>query len=63
MQYHNDGKNRSIKHRRPFKIIYSEEFKNKQEAFKREFYLKSPKGFLKKKELTERFLSSAVAQR
>ena len=62
LQYHNDGKNRSTKYRRPLKIIYSEEFKNKQEAFRREFYLKSPKGFLEKKELTKQFLSSAVAQ-
>jgi putative endonuclease len=45
VHYHNTGRNKSTKHRRPLKLVYIEEYKDKHEAYKREFYLKSPKGF------------------
>lgn len=38
---HNSGKVIATKNRRPLMIIYTEEFKNKGEAFNRERYLKS----------------------
>ena len=41
---HNSGKVRSTKAYRPFHIIYSEEFKDRSSAFKREMYLKSAEG-------------------
>jgi len=41
---HNSGKTRSTKWRRPFEIIHFEEYSTKEEAEKREKYLKSGKG-------------------
>ena len=61
--YHNAGKNRSTKYRTPFKLLYSEGLSDKHKAFQREFYLKSPKGFLEKKRIIENLLNSGVAQR
>jgi putative endonuclease len=42
---HNNGKVRSTKGRRPFEIIYSEEFETKSEATKRELFYKSIDGY------------------
>ena len=50
---HNQGKNRSTRFRIPLVLIYSEEFDDKYLAFKREFFLKSTKGFLEKKRIIE----------
>jgi putative endonuclease len=46
---HNDGKNKTTKPYKPFKLIYSESFKTRSEARKREIYFKSGSGkeFLK----------------
>jgi putative endonuclease len=46
---HNDGKNKTTKPYKPFKLIYSESFKTRSEARKREIYFKSDSGkeFLK----------------
>lgn len=41
---HNSGKVRSTKAYRPWKIVYSELCESKQEAYKREFQIKSYKG-------------------
>ena len=41
---HNSGRNKSTKNYRPWKIIYTESFKTKQEAYKREMQIKSYKG-------------------
>lgn len=41
---HNAGRVNATKHRRPLKLIYSETFANKEEALKREKYLKTFKG-------------------
>jgi len=50
LKQHNSGMTRSIKHRRPFVIIYQEKCKSRIDARKREKYLKSGIGreFLKK---------------
>lgn len=37
-------------------LVYFEEFEDKHAAFKREFFLKSPKGFLEKRKILERFI-------
>lgn len=42
--FHNEGKNKSTKYRRPFKLIYSEEMLDKKEAMAREKRIKSYKG-------------------
>ncbi len=41
---HNDGLNKSTKHRRPFELIYFEGSPNKYDAIHREKYLKSSYG-------------------
>lgn len=41
---HNSGKNKSTKNGIPWSLVYSEEFKTRQEAYKREFQIKSYKG-------------------
>ena len=41
---HNQGKNFSTKHRRPFELIYYEACKCKEDAIAREKYLKSGMG-------------------
>ncbi len=49
LENHNKGGTRSTKPFRPWKIVYVEKFNSKKGALKREFYLKSPKGYLEKK--------------
>jgi putative endonuclease len=51
LRNHNKGGTRSTKPFKPWKIVYKEEFIDKYKAYKREFYLKSPKGFLEKKSI------------
>ncbi|MGD8778672.1 MAG: GIY-YIG nuclease family protein [Ignavibacteria bacterium] len=41
---HNDGKVKSTKFRKPFELIYTEEFNNKSDALKREKFLKTHAG-------------------
>ncbi len=52
MQWHNDGRVKSTKMRRTFKLAYFETYKTKEEAIKREWHLKHPAGFLEKKRIT-----------
>ena len=51
LQQHNSGKTKSIKSKIPYALIYSEEFKTRAEAIKREKYFKTAAGrrFLKSK--------------
>jgi predicted GIY-YIG superfamily endonuclease len=39
---------KSTRNRRPFTLVYFEKFDNKKLAFKREWHLKHPKGYLDK---------------
>ena len=50
---HNSGKVRYTKSRRPWKVIYSEEYETKSEAYRRELFFKSIEGyqFLKEKKI------------
>jgi len=63
LYYHNSGKNKSTKYRRPFILVYFEEYTDKSDAYKREFFLKSPKGYQEKKRIIENLYYSRVAQR
>ncbi|MFH0815045.1 MAG: GIY-YIG nuclease family protein [Candidatus Falkowbacteria bacterium] len=45
---HNAGHVRSTKPRRPWKLIYFEEFTDRSAAYKREYYLKRPSGYQEK---------------
>ncbi len=46
---HNSGKVTATKNRRPFILVYKEEYKSRAEAMQREKYLKSLKGGLERK--------------
>ena len=54
LKRHDDGKVRSTKSKRPWKLHYFEEFHTRSEAFRREMFFKSIKGyqFLKEKGIT-----------
>ena len=58
LAYHNEGRVNSTKHRVPFKMIYTEEYSLRKEAREREKYLKSYKGYKKKREIINTALSS-----
>ena len=51
LNLHNSGKVRSTRARRPFQLLYSEQFVDKYEAFRNERFYKTAKGkrVLKKK--------------
>ena len=42
LNYHNSGKVKSTKHRKPLMLIHKENFSTRSEAFKRERELKLP---------------------
>ena len=50
LKQHNSGQVKSTKHRAPFKILFTEEFKTLREARKREVWWKSGAGRRKLKE-------------
>ncbi len=53
LRAHNQGKVRSTKSKRPWMVLYFEEYETKSEAFRRELFFKSIEGyrFLKEKEI------------
>ena len=51
---HNAGQVKSTKHRRPFRILFTEEFETSSEAMKRELWWKSGSGRRKLKEFFEK---------
>lgn len=55
LEEHNSGRTRSTKPFKPWKIIYCERFLDKNEAFKREWHLKHPKGYLEKLEIIKKY--------
>ena len=48
LNYHNKGIVRSTKPRIPLELVYTEIYNDKNIAFKREYYLKHPKGYQEK---------------
>ena len=56
LKEHNDGKTASTRYRRPFELIYTEEFSEKEEAEKREKFFKSGIG----REELKKILDGAV---
>jgi putative endonuclease len=57
IKYHESGQVKSTKPRRPFKLVYFEEFEDKYEAFRREKSLKTAKG---KKEIRSKIEHSGI---
>jgi len=54
LKEHNSGKTKSTKPYIPWKLIYSEKFNNKMKAYKREWFLKHPKGYLSKLDIIKK---------
>lgn len=48
---HNRGGNKSTKMYKPWKVVYFEKYESKEKAYKREYYLKHPEGYLEKKSI------------
>lgn len=55
LEEHNLGKTKSTRHFLPWKVVYSEKFLDKHLAYKREWHLKHPKGYLEKLEIIKKF--------
>ena len=58
---HNSGSVASTKYRRPFTLVWIEEFQNKKEAFNREWHLKHPKGYIDKIGIIKKIEDGPVA--
>ena len=56
LEYHNRGRVKSTKHRRPFVLVYQEDYDSKYKAFEIEKYYKTAKG---KKDLKNKMASSS----
>ncbi|MBI4088359.1 GIY-YIG nuclease family protein [Candidatus Kaiserbacteria bacterium] len=54
LKEHNDGRVRSTKSRKPFDLLYTEEYPDKYEAFRMERFYKTPKGKRQVKEKIEK---------
>ena len=55
LERHNSGYSQATKKRKPFRLVYCENYQNKNEAIKREYFLKSKDGGPTKKSLVENF--------
>ena len=44
LKRHNGGEVKATRNRRPFELIYTEEYKSREQVMKREKYIKSLKG-------------------
>ena len=53
IERHNRGYVKSTRSKRPWRIVYTEEFRNRSESMARERYLKSLKSKIKHKELVD----------
>jgi len=56
LRNHNKGGTRSTKPFIPWKIVYVEKYININDTYKREYYLKSPKGYLEKKSIISKLI-------
>jgi putative endonuclease len=50
---HNSGKTKSLRHRRPLVLVYSEKFDTRSAAIAREYYFKTPEGGVLRKRLVK----------
>jgi len=55
LKEHNAGKTKSTKPYIPWKVLHTEIFENKNEAYKREWHLKHPKGYLEKLAIIKKY--------
>ena len=52
---HNRGSTKSTKPYRPWIVIYTESYQDIKDAYKREWHLKHPRGFVEKREIIKKF--------
>ncbi|MBS3742242.1 MAG: GIY-YIG nuclease family protein [Candidatus Cloacimonetes bacterium] len=57
IQEHNNGKSKATKNRGPWNIVYTEKFRTRSQAMKREYYIKSQKSKKFIKNLVEKDIS------
>ena len=57
IQEHNNGKSKATKNRGPWNIVYTEKFRTRSQAMKREYYIKSQKSKKFIKNLVEKNIS------
>ncbi len=50
---HNHSNTKSTKPYAPWRVIYTESYADKQLVYKREFYLKSPNGYMEKSKIVQ----------
>jgi len=55
LERHNSGYSKATKKRKPLELVYCESFQNKNEAIKREYFLKGKVGGPTKRSLVETF--------
>ncbi|MBI3110995.1 MAG: GIY-YIG nuclease family protein [Ignavibacteriales bacterium] len=60
---HNDGESQSTKSKRPWRLVYVEEFSTRSEAVRREQYLKSPAGWQDWKKLKQQIEEKTNSER
>ena len=60
---HNAGRSGYTKPGRPWELAYTEQFKTRSEAVKREMFLKSPAGWLQLKKIKKQIQSERSAAR
>ncbi len=58
---HNNGSSKSIKPYAPWKVVYTEEFQTRSQAFRREQYFKSPSGYQEYRRIKEKINSGEFA--
>ena len=58
LKWHNGGRVRSTKSRRPFLLAYVEQYETFKEACKREWHLKHPKGYQEKIAIVHELLTN-----
>lgn len=56
LSQHNSGAVRSTKPYKPWMVVYTEVYKDKNLAYKREYYLKGPSGYLDKKAILSKLV-------
>jgi len=59
---HNHGHVKSTKSKKPWKLVYYEEYSDKRGAMKREFFLKHPAGYQEKLKILNSISMSGIAQ-
>jgi len=61
LKYHNEGRVKSTRYRRPLELAYYEEIATHRDARKREWHPKHPAGYLEKKQITAKLFYQLIS--